>query len=222
MNFNAFTDEDKKVYKFIESEECDSFFTLKTFLYENNLPLRSTWAYYYLGKAGTLNADGIKTMSEDEYGEAEMFEIDLWREFLRDETTRRNEIINKRIEENGGDPQSMRQEAAKQKPDASQDHYLSAQIFELKAEEALLNFFDSNYGLKIDMNEVSSDLFNDGMEAVEYYLDNYRFDPYGTIFKKRLTRADLDIGHINFREPWREPCDVCGYNPCECSYKRDW
>lgn len=94
--------EDQKVFKFINSDECQNFDDLHNFLGDNNLPWRTRWIYYFFGKKNWIDDETINNMGEpghDNYGPYLYDTIYWWERFLADENKIKNQIRDELKEE---------------------------------------------------------------------------------------------------------------------------
>ena len=87
--------DDQKVFRFINSESCNTYIDLSDFLKENNLPYRERWVFYFFGKTNLIDEKSIKNMSSKDqlcYGGLIEGEVLHWQNYFSQEYKTKDEI----------------------------------------------------------------------------------------------------------------------------------
>ncbi|MCB9269967.1 MAG: hypothetical protein H6561_10405 [Lewinellaceae bacterium] len=95
--------DDQKVFAFINNPECKYFADLEKFLYENRLPFRARWCFYFLGKINWIGEQAISQMADKShrsYGGYVFDNIYHWEEYLKDEENQKRYLQLELEEEN--------------------------------------------------------------------------------------------------------------------------
>lgn len=112
--------DDQKVFTFINSNSCNFYEDLKNFLYENKLPIKSRWAFYFFGKKQSITENVISSMeieTFDSYGGYINGEIYYWDCYLNSSYHfKEREFIQLKLIENGeeANEQNIQEEYIKQ------------------------------------------------------------------------------------------------------------